>query len=59
MSDDSINLTESEIEFLKYKFRTEDPDDAVDQLIEMLVLEGGNPMNMKSYVQKMMKKYQC
>lgn len=59
MSDDSINLTESEIEFLKIKFNTEDPDKAVEQLVEILVLEGSNPMNLKFHVQKMMKRYQC
>jgi hypothetical protein len=56
---DSIKLSESEIEFLKCRFRTEDPDDAVEQFIEHLVLQGDNPLNLNYYVQKMMRKYQC
>jgi len=59
MSDDYIKLTESEIEFLKYKFNTEDPDEAVDLFVEILVLEGSNPMDMKLHIEKMMKRYQC
>jgi hypothetical protein len=52
-------LTESEIEFLKFKFDTEDPDKAVEILVELLVFEGINPMNMQPYIQTMMKRYQC
>jgi len=59
MSSDSITLTESEIEFLKFKFDTEDPDKAVEILVELLVYEGINPMNMQPYIQTMMKRYQC
>jgi len=59
MADDYIKLTESEIEFLKYKFNTEDPDEAVDLFVEILVLEGSNPMDMKLHIEKMMKRYQC
>ena len=57
-SSDDIILTETQIEFIKYRFRTEDPDIAVERLIELLVLEGTNPMNMGVYVDKMIQKFQ-
>lgn len=59
MSNDYVTLNETQIEFLKYKFDTEDPDEAVEKLIELLVLEGMNPMNMGTYVDKMIQRYQC
>lgn len=59
MSSDSITLTESEIEFLKYKFDTNNPDLAVELFVEMLVYEGFNPMNLKEHIQKMILRHQC
>lgn len=58
MSDD-IQLSESEIEFLKYKFNTEDSDDAVDLFVEFLVVNGHNPMDIKEHVQDLIQRYQC
>jgi hypothetical protein len=56
---DSITLTETEIEFLKFKFDTEDPDQAVEMLVEFLVREGVNPLSMKDHIERLMKRYQC
>jgi hypothetical protein len=57
--DDDVMLSETQIEFLKYKFRTEDADEAIDQLIEILVVEGIDPIKMGAYVDKMIERYQC
>ena len=58
MSSDVI-LTNSEIEFLKEKFNTNDLDQIVEKLVEQMVFEGLDPMDMKAYVDKMMKRHLC
>lgn len=59
MSSDDIVLTSSEIEFLKEKFKLNNPDQILEKLVEQMVFEGLNPMDMKVYVENMIKRYQC
>lgn len=59
MSADDITLTSSEIEFLKEKFKLNDPDQIVEKLVELMIFEGFNPMNMKAYVENMIKRHLC
>jgi len=59
MSDDDIKLTETEVDFLMIKLAEKDPEMAIDQFIELLVLEGADPMKMKAYVDKLFKKGLC
>jgi len=59
MDVDGIRLTATEIEFLKFKFDTEDPDEAVELFVELLVFEGKDPMEMKFHILDMMLREQC
>ncbi len=54
-----ITLADYEIEFLKQKFKTYNSDEAIEKTIELMVFSGLNPMNLKSYVESMIKRYQC
>jgi len=56
MLDGSIRLSAMEIKFLKEKFNTNDPDYAVECFVEMLVFEGVDPMQLKTYIIELMKK---
>ena len=56
MQDDPIRLSAGEISFLKEKFRTSDPDYAVECFVELLVFEGVDPMQLKTYIIELMKK---
>ena len=56
MKSDSVQLTEGQVEFLMSKFKIQDPNEAIDFLIEMMVLENVDPMDMKRYILKMMQK---
>lgn len=54
MSQENLRLSKEQAKFLMEKFQIEDPNDAIDFLIEMMVLEGIDPMRMKHYILKMM-----
>lgn len=54
MEDSGIKLDNSEVEFLKRKFATSDKDKAVEELITLIVEEGGNPYLIKDYIKKLM-----
>lgn len=54
MNDDSITLSGAQIAFLMFTFDTYDPDQAVDEFIELLVFEGVDPQEMKTYLEQMM-----
>lgn len=56
MSDDSIKLSKKQINFLMSKYETDDPDEAVELLIESMVLKSIDPMQMKVHIDKMMAK---
>lgn len=53
---DSIRLTKPQVTFLMQKFQIEDPDEAIDCLIELMILEEIDPMRMKHYILRMMQK---
>lgn len=54
MSSENVKLTREQAKFLMDKFDIGNPDDAIDFLIEMMLLEGIDPMRMKHYILKMM-----
>lgn len=56
---DSIRLTKPQVTFLMQKFQIEDPDEAIDYLIELMILEDIDPMRMKHYMLRMMQKELC
>lgn len=54
MAEENVTLNEDQARFLMEKFDIDDPDEAIDFLIEMMLLEGADPMDMKKYILKMM-----
>lgn len=57
--EDHITLADFEIEFLQDKFKVSDPNKAVERTIEFMVFSGLDPMNLKQFVEQMIKRYQC
>lgn len=53
---DSIRLTLPQVQFLMSKFQIKDPNEAIDYLIELMVLEDADPMRMKHYILGMMQR---
>lgn len=53
---DSIRLTRPQVTFLMQKFQINDPNEAIDYFIELLVLEEADPMSMKRYILGMMER---
>jgi len=53
---DSIRLTKPQVTFLMQKFQIDDPNEAIDYFIELLVLEEADPMSMKKYLLGMMER---
>lgn len=53
---DSIRLTKPQVTFLMSKFQIDDPNEAIDYLIELMVLEEADPMEMKRYILSMMER---
>lgn len=53
---DSIRLTRPQVKFLMSKFQIDDPNEAIDYLIELMALEEVDPMQMKFYILKLMQK---
>ena len=54
--EDCIVLTKNQVNFLKVRFNTQDPDVAIDLFIEFLVTKHIDPMNMLNYLMKTMAK---
>jgi hypothetical protein len=50
----SLKLTRGQVEFLMSKFGANDPNEAIDYLIELMILEGADPMNAKYFIMRMM-----
>lgn len=57
--EDYITLADFEIEFLQDKFKVTNPNTAVERTIELMVVSGLDPMNLKQFVEQMIKRYQC
>lgn len=53
---DSVRLSKKQINFLMSKFETDDPDEAVELLIESMVMKSVDPMQMQAYINKLMAK---
>jgi len=53
---DSIKLTLPQVKFLMSKFQISDPNEAIDYLIELMILEEVDPMRMKHYILRMMQR---
>ena len=53
---DSIKLTLPQVKFLMSKFQIDDPNEAIDYLIELMILEEVDPMRMKHYILRMMQR---
>lgn len=54
MSEENLKLSPNQAKFLMQKFDIDNPNEAIDFLIEMMILEGVDPMDMKRYILKMM-----
>ena len=54
MSEENLKLSRAQAEYLMNKFDIDDPDEAIDYLIEIMLAEGVDPMRMKHYILKMM-----
>jgi hypothetical protein len=54
MSEENLRVSAAQAKFLMEKFKINDPNEAIDFLIEMMILEGVDPMRMKWYILKMM-----
>lgn len=54
MSQDYIRLSKKQVTFLMSKYETTDPDEAVEKLVESLVLKGIDPMLMSAHIDRMM-----
>lgn len=56
MDSNKLQLSIGQVKFLMSKFEINDANKAIDFLIEIMLLEGANPMEMKLYILKMMEK---
>lgn len=54
MESGSIKLTEKQVEFLMCIFYTDDPNEAIDMFLEILIEENIDPMKMSAFIDKMM-----
>lgn len=54
MSQDYIRLSKKQVAFLMSKYETTDPDEAVEKLVESLVIKGIDPMLMSAQIDRMM-----
>lgn len=56
MDSGRLQLTAGQVKFLMSKFDINEPNKAIDFFIELMLLEGINPMEMKLYILKMMER---
>lgn len=56
MNSNKLQLSMGQVKFLMSKFEIDDPNKAIDFFIELMIMEGVDPMDMKLYILKMMEK---